>query len=97
MTRPIRKRTRLIDPPPSRVRFCLKVLFVTNEKAPEIGEFIFSNISTRMANQLREELGKATAVRRKNGEQAQTEIIRVIRDLVANGEIELVEEDEAEG
>jgi flagellar motor switch protein FliG len=50
-----------------------------------------------MANQLREELGKATAVRRKNGEQAQTEIIRVIRDLVANSEVELVEEDEAEG
>jgi flagellar motor switch protein FliG len=75
----------------------LKALFITNEKAPEIGEFIFSNISTRMADQLREELGKVTAVRRKDGEQAQTEIIRVIRDLVANGEIELVEEEEAEG
>ena len=47
-----------------------------------------------MAEQLREELGEITSVRRKDGEQAQSEIIRVIRDLVKRGEIELVEEEE---
>ena len=73
----------------------LKVLFTTKESAPETGEFILSNISTRMAEQLREELGEITSVRRKDGEKAQSEIIRVIRDLVARGEIELVEEEEA--
>jgi flagellar motor switch protein FliG len=72
----------------------LKVLFTTKESAPEIGEFILGNISTRMAEQLREELEEITSVRRKDGERAQSEIIRVIRELVARGEMELVEEDE---
>jgi flagellar motor switch protein FliG len=72
----------------------LKALFVTKDSAPETGEFILSNISTRMSEQLREELGEITSVRRKEGERAQAEVIRVIRDLVARGEIELVEEDE---
>ncbi|MHA1530323.1 MAG: flagellar motor switch protein FliG [Alphaproteobacteria bacterium] len=72
----------------------LKVLFTTRESAPEAGEFILDNLSTRMAEQLREELGEITSVRRKEGESAQAEIIRVIRELVARGEIELVEEDE---
>ena len=65
----------------------LKALFVTKDKAPEVVEFILTNISTRMSAQLREELGKITTVRRKDGEQAQAELIRVIRDLVASGEI----------
>ncbi len=72
----------------------LKALFVTKDSAPETCEFILSNISKRMAEQLREELGEITSVRRKEGERAQAEIIRVIRELVARGEIELVEEDE---
>ena len=72
----------------------LKVLFTTRESAPETCEFILGNLSTRMAEQLREELGEITSVRRKDGEQAQSEIIRVIRDLVKRGEIELVEEEE---
>jgi len=74
----------------------LKALFVTKDKAPEVVEFILTNISTRMSAQLREELGKITTVRRKDGEQAQAELIRVIRDLVASGEIELVSEDDGE-
>jgi flagellar motor switch protein FliG len=72
----------------------LKALFVTRDSAPEIGEFILANISTRMAQQLREELGTITQVRRKDGERAQSEVIRIIRDLVASGEITLAEEDE---
>ncbi len=72
----------------------LKALFVTKESSPEIGEFILSNISSRMSEQLREELGEITSVRRKDGERVQAEVIRVIRDLVARGEIELVDEDE---
>ena len=47
-----------------------------------------------MSEQLREELGEMTTVRRKDGENAQAEVIRVIREMVASGEIELVEEDE---
>ncbi len=72
----------------------LKALFVTKESAPETVEFILSNISTRMSELLREELGEITSVRRKDGEKAQAEVIRVIRDLVARGEIEMAEEDE---
>ena len=72
----------------------LKALYATKERAPEIGEFILGNISSRMAEQLREELEQITTVRRKDGEDAEAEVIRVIRDLVARGEIQLVEEDE---
>jgi flagellar motor switch protein FliG len=75
----------------------LNMLFATKESAPAIGEFILSNISTRMAEQLREELGNITTVRRKDGDRAQSEVIRIIRDLVASNEIELVDEDEPEG
>ncbi len=74
----------------------LKALFFTKVSAPETVEFLLSNISTRMSEQLREELGEITSVRRKEGERAQAEIIRVIRELVGNGEIELLEEDERE-
>ena len=72
----------------------LKVLFVTKESAPEIGEFLLSNISSRMSEQLREELTQVTSVRRRDGEQAQAELIRVIRELAGRGEFTLVEEDE---
>ena len=47
-----------------------------------------------MSEQLREELDEITSVRRKEGERAQAEVVRIIRELVARGEIELVEEDE---
>jgi flagellar motor switch protein FliG len=72
----------------------LKALFSSRDSAPATGEFIFSNISTRMAEQLREQLGEFTSVRRKEGERAQAEVIRMIRELIARGEIELVEEEE---
>lgn len=72
----------------------LKALFVTKDSSPEVADFVFSNISSRMSEQLREELEQITTVRRKEGERAQAEVIRVIRELVANGEIDLVEEDE---
>ncbi len=73
----------------------LKALFVTKDSAPETVEFLLDNISKRMAEQLRDELGEITSVRRKDGERAQTELIQVIRKLAASGEIDLVEEDEA--
>jgi len=73
----------------------LRALFVTKDNASGINDFIFSNISSRMSEQLRDELKEITSVRRKDGERAQAELIRVIRELVASGEIELVEEDEA--
>jgi flagellar motor switch protein FliG len=72
----------------------LKALFVTKDSAPEVGNFILSNISKRMSEQLREDLDEITSVRRKEGERAQAEVVRIIRELVARGEIELVEEDE---
>jgi flagellar motor switch protein FliG len=74
----------------------LKVLFLTREKSPGISEFFFSNISSRMAEQLREEIKEISSVNRKDSERVQTEIIQVIRELVTRGEIELVDEDDEE-
>lgn len=73
----------------------LRALFFSRESSPDACEFILRNISSRMAEQLREELGQVTSVRRKDGERAQADVIRVIRELVAQGEIELVEEEES--
>ncbi len=72
----------------------LRALYATGERASEIGEFLLGNISSRMAEQLREELKEITTLRAKDGEDAQSEVIRVIRDLVARGEIAFVEEDD---
>lgn len=74
----------------------LKALFATRDSAPALGEFVLSNISSRMSDQLREELRQIASVRRKEGDRAQAEVIRMIRELVATGEIELVEEDEGQ-
>ena len=60
----------------------------------EAVEFLLANISSRMAEQIREELKDLGKVRRKDSEEAQNEIIGVIRAMVENGEIKLVVQDE---
>lgn len=72
-----------------------RALQAMREATPEVAEFILGNISTRMAEQLREELGEAAPVSRAEGERAQTEVIRVIRDLAAQGEIQLAATEDA--
>lgn len=57
-------------------------------------EFLLANISKRMADGLREEMGDLPAVKTKPGEEAQNAVIAAIRDLEAAGEITMQVPDE---
>ncbi|NHQ73416.1 flagellar motor switch protein FliG [Roseovarius gahaiensis] len=59
-------------------------------------EFILGNISTRMADALREEIEEQGRVKPRDGETAMTEIVNAIRTLEARGEITLVSQEEEE-
>lgn len=60
----------------------------------EATEFILSNMSQRMADQLREEMEAAGTIKLADGEAAMNAVVGVIRNLEAAGEIFLVAEDE---
>ena len=57
-------------------------------------EFILSNMSQRMADQIREEMEEKGGVKQKDGEAAMTTLVSNIRALADAGEIFLVAEDE---
>ncbi|MFV2002630.1 MAG: flagellar motor switch protein FliG [Paracoccaceae bacterium] len=60
----------------------------------KVTEFILSNMSQRMADQLREEMEEAGDISEVDGEAAMTEVVIAIRELEASGDIFLVAEDE---
>lgn len=59
-------------------------------------EFILGNMSSRMADQLREGITERGQVRTKDAEAAMAEITKGIRELVELGEIELIAEEDEE-
>ena len=60
----------------------------------EAADFILANISQRLAQGLREEMGARGRVKDKDAEAAMTAIIGAIRTLEATGEITLVQAEE---
>ena len=64
------------------------------ENAPETREFILSSISSRVAEQLREELGEAGKIKIRIAEDAQNAMIRTIRELETAGELTLVDDED---
>ena len=76
----------------------LKAAKYGKENAPECVEFIFKNISQRMAQQYQEQMDEMADVSPEDGEAAQASFMTILRKLVADGEVQLVEikeEDEA--
>ncbi len=63
-------------------------------EAAKASEFILTNMSQRMAGQMREEMEALGKVRERDGEEAQNAVVAVIRDLEAAGEIFLVAEED---
>jgi flagellar motor switch protein FliG len=57
-------------------------------------DFILDNMSKRMADALREEMGELGNVKSRDGEEAMTQVVNAIRQLEAAGEITLVTADE---
>lgn len=62
-------------------------------------EHLLSNMSTRMADNLREEIEEKSAVKTADGEAAMNTVVAAIRELEQAGELELIvpDEDEEEG
>lgn len=69
------------------------------EDTTEAANFILANISTRLADSLREEVTEIGKVKAKTGEEAMAAVISAIRDLQTSGELILrqpgTEEEEA--
>ena len=61
-----------------------------------VADFLLENISKRMAEAIREEMGELGKVRQKDGEAAMTEVVNAIRTLEAGGELTLIEPEEDE-
>ena len=55
-----------------------------------VAEFLLENMSRRMAEGLREEVGEKAKVSSKDGEDAMTAVVKTIRQLEANSEITLI-------
>lgn len=74
----------------------LKALRHAADQGSEAVEFLLGNISTRMADQLRQDLAEVGRLRRKDGEAAQAEVVAGIRTLEGEGRLRLValEEDQ---
>ena len=56
-------------------------------------DFMLSNMSSRMADNLREEISERGKVKLSEAEDAMTQIVGAIRTLVDEGAITLIEED----
>ncbi|NKX72432.1 flagellar motor switch protein FliG, partial [Rhodobacteraceae bacterium R_SAG1] len=70
----------------------------TDEEDVESSEFMLANMSSRMAANIREEVGELGKVKRSVGENAMSTIVNALREMVVAGEIELrsAEDDEDE-
>jgi flagellar motor switch protein FliG len=66
------------------------------QKEPRLAEYFMENMSKRAGEQLREDMEGLGAVRVKDAQKAQAEIIRVIQELARNGEIVLAGKDDEE-
>lgn len=66
----------------------------TDDQTSGVVEFLLSNMSQRMAENLREEVAEKGKVKGSEAEAAQNQVVAVIREMQANGEIELVNPDE---
>lgn len=72
----------------------LKALKGAIDNAPASHEFILTSMSSRMAEQVREQLDEVDKVKVREAEEAQQEFLKVIRDLEAAGELKLIEIDD---
>jgi flagellar motor switch protein FliG len=57
-------------------------------------EFLLSSMSSRMADNIREEIAERGRVKQSEAEDAMTQIVGAIRDIVDEGTISLIETDD---
>ncbi|MEM9059170.1 MAG: FliG C-terminal domain-containing protein [Pseudomonadota bacterium] len=72
----------------------LKAMIGAEETAPKTFEFIINSLSSRVSEQLREEMADAGKVKVREAEEAQNAMLKVIRAMEAAGELALIAVDE---
>ena len=73
------------------------IAFAKDEDDVASVNFILDNISARMANNLRDEAREAGPVKTAEGEEAMAIIMRFVRDMVANGDLTLLDPEDQSG
>jgi len=68
----------------------------TDGELAAAGEYLLANMSTRMADNLREEIEEKGAVKMADGEAAMNIVVAAIRQLEQDGELELITPEEEE-
>lgn len=69
----------------------VKALKMAEQKQPDVFEYFLSNMSKRAAEGMREAIETFGALRMKDAETSQQEIIRITRELAKSGQIEIME------
>lgn len=90
--RDVPKVTRIVDPG----ELITALAAATEGDNAASGEHLLSNMSTRMADNLREEVSEKGAVKRAEGEAAMNSVVAAIRVMQQSGELEFVMPDEDE-
>jgi len=85
------KITRLVDQP---VLVTALAAATARPGLEQAADFILNNISQRLAQGLREEMGTRGRVKDRDAEEAMTAIIAAIRTLETSGEITLIQPEE---
>ena len=68
----------------------LKALKGAEENAPDVYEFMLSSISSRVAEQMRENLAEIEKIKVREAEDAQNAILKRVREMESAGEIKLI-------
>ncbi len=71
-------------------------LKLAEHNAPKVVDFVLGNISKRLAQRLEGEIKGHPEVKHREGEAAQSELVRAVRELARQGELKLMELDEEE-
>lgn len=74
----------------------VRALKLAMQAAPKVAEYFLENMSKRAAEQMRENMQAMGPMRQKDGQEAQAEIVRLIKELARSGEITLSEEADEE-
>lgn len=69
----------------------IKALKMAEQRQPEIYEYFLNNMSKRAAESIKEAIESFGALRTKDAEAAQQEIIRITRELAKAGQVEIME------
>ncbi len=68
----------------------LKALIGAKETNPKTFEFIMSSLSSRVSEQMQEEIAESGKVKVREAEEAQNAVLKVIRGMEAAKEIQLI-------